>query len=452
MSPFLRLTLLFRSVALCLVCATLVMVNVHAQPITYPGLRVVGRQLYTPCNDKVVLRGVNKMIVWTSDLALRKQSYVEIRKSGANCVRIVWLVQPGQYEVDAGVDGLDRTIQDCIDNDMIPMIELHDATGQWSKLQMILDYWKRPDVVAVIKKHEKYLIVNIANECGEYEVTDEMFKSGYESALTQLRSAGIHTPLVIDAADWGKNLEQLVRVGSYLIDKDPDKNVMFSVHMYWSKNDGADANYITSQMQSAVNVGLPFMIGEFAGLFNRGGACTYEADYETMIQRAQEMEVGYLPWEWGPGNETAHPTCTVMNMTTNNYYNTLQAGWATAIVLTSPNSIKNTSITPQYIVDGGMCTPSSVDEIASNIADVTIAPNPFSESARITVCTPRDGNLRITIVNVFGEAVAVVCDEYTLRGRRDITLNIPYDVSGGALFCCVESNGSRVLRQIQIIR
>lgn len=456
MSPFLRLTTI-------LLCSAALVMTTSAQK---PGLRVIGRDLYTPCNDKVVLRGVNKMAVWTQDLDLRKKTYEEIRKTGANCVRIVWLAQPSAAEVDAGIDGLDRTIQDCIDNDMIPMIEMHDATGQWAKLQMVLDYWKRPEVLAVIKKHEKYLIVNIANECGEFEVTDEMFKTGYESALTQLRTAGIHTPLVIDAADWGKNLAQLVRVGPYLMDKDPDKNVLFSVHTYWDKADGGDANFITTQFQAAVDAGLPLMIGEFAGLFNRGGACTYEADHETIIKRAQEMGLGYLAWEWGPGNEFAHPTCTVMNMTTDSHFNTLQIGWAREVALSSANSIKNTSVTPQYIINAGVCEPTSVLEDAGvardaaddvdvvDASDITIAPNPYSESARVTVFTKQDGHLRITMVNVLGEAVATLFDEYAVRGHHYgmITNAITQLSANETLFCCVELNGRRTVQPVQHIR
>jgi len=441
-NPLLRLTLI-------LVLTMTVTSVANAQK---PGLRVSGRHLYTPCNDRVLLRGVNKMAVWTQELDVRKQSYEEIRKTGANCVRIVWLAQPGPTEVDAGPDGLDRTIQDCIDNDMIPMIELHDATGQWAKLQMVLDYWKRPDVLSVIKKHEKYLIVNIANECGDFEVTDEMFKTGYEDALKQLRTAGIKTPLVIDAADWGKNLAQLVRVGPYLMEKDPDKNVMFSVHTYWAKNDGGDANFITTQFRAAVDAGMPLMVGEFAGLFNRGAACTFEADYETIIKRAQEMGLGYLAWEWGPGNESAHPTCTVMNMTRDNNFNTLQEGWAKDVALNSENSIKNTSITPQYIINAGLCPPTSVSLASADAVEFTVSPNPFSELARVTVHTKHDGRLRVTVVNVLGEVVSTLIDADLLQGRHEATFTVPDHLVTGVLYCCVEINGVQRVQALHHVR
>lgn len=435
-----------------LLFSALTMQAIQAQDITYPGLRLVGRHLYTPCEDNVVLRGVNKMSVWASDLALRKKSYSEIRKTGANCVRIVWLAQPGPNEIDAGVDGLDRTIQDCIDNDMIPMIELHDATGQWAKLQMVLDYWKRPDVLAVIKKHEKYLIVNIANECGDIEVTDDMFKAGYESALTQLREAGIHTPLVIDAADWGKNMAQLVRVGPYLMNKDPDMNVMFSVHTYWSVADGADAAYIAAQFQAAVNAGMPFIIGEFAGLFNKGGACLFQADYESIIRLAQEMGIGYLAWEWGPGNEYAHPTCTVMNMTTDSHYATLQSGWAKDLAVTNLNGIQKTSLTPQYIINAGRCMLSSTEEGIAQVTQVIVVPNPFTDAVRISVYTQHDGRLRVSVITALGEEIATLVDKDASSGRTDVSFAVPSGEASGLLYCCVVSNGKRTVHPLLHVR
>ena len=232
-------------------------------------LFTIGRFLYTPCGELVVLRGINKMVIWTYDLQVRHDSYAEIRKTGANCVRIVWLANPSDQVNDAGPSGLDKNIQDCIDNKMIPMVELHDATGDWSGLQACVNYWISPEVLAVVKKHERYLLINIANECGDETVTDNQFIAGYTSAVRQIRNAGIIAPLVIDATDWGKNFEQLRNTGATLINADPEHNLIFSVHMYWAIREGADASYIAQQVQAAVDVGLPFIVGEFTYLFKR---------------------------------------------------------------------------------------------------------------------------------------------------------------------------------------
>ena len=48
-----------------------------------------------------------------------------------------------------------------------------------------------------------------------------------------MRNANIHTPLVIDAPDFGKNLDVLNASAQTLLDADPDHNLIFSVHLYW---------------------------------------------------------------------------------------------------------------------------------------------------------------------------------------------------------------------------
>lgn len=408
----------------------------------HPGLIVQGRHLTTPCNDKIIIRGVNKMIVWTDDLNLRKQSYAEIRKTGANCVRIVWLANPANGEVDAGPAGLDRTIQDCIDNDMIPMVELHDATGDWAKLNSVVQYWLRQDVIDIVKKHEKYLLVNIANECGDDQVSNDQFTAGYEAAVAQLRAAGIHTPLVIDAADWGKNLEMLVATGAYLIDKDPDKNLLFSVHMYWAISDGADAAFITNQLQAAVDANLPFIIGEFAAKFNQDVQCVIECDYKTIIQQCQEKEIGWLVWEWGPGNEFTDPTCEVMNMTMDGYYNTLKDGWAKEVALTSQYGIAQTSVTPKYIINSGKCDQDAVSDAQSvTLSSLQSFPNPAATQATISLRIGKSANVTVQIFNVLGQKIASLWEGRLDNGEHRFTF-IPSGATADGFYLCRATDGS----------
>ena len=88
---------------------------------------VSGRNLYSPTGEKVVLRGVNEMFTWTPSRQDRARAIREIEKSGANCVRIVWLTS------DSAED-LDQILTKCVEHNMIPMPELHDATGNFSKV------------------------------------------------------------------------------------------------------------------------------------------------------------------------------------------------------------------------------------------------------------------------------------------------------------------------------
>lgn len=144
------------------------------------------------------------------------------------------------------------------------MIELHDATGNWARLSELVDYWTQPSVVAVVKKHAKYLLVNIGNEVGDDTVNQEDFIEGYTSAVPRMRAAGIHTPLVIDASDFGKNLTILNDTAATLLAADPDYNIVFSVHLYWSIACGADEEFIRFNLQQAVDLDYSLTVGEFS--------------------------------------------------------------------------------------------------------------------------------------------------------------------------------------------
>lgn len=393
-----------------------------------------GRYLYTPCEDLVTLRGVNKMIVWTGDLKLRKDSYAEIKKTGANCVRIVWLAQPSVNEIDAGPDGLDRTIQDCIDNRLIPMVELHDATGDWSKLQSVVDYWVSETVLPVIKKHENYLIINIANECGDDQVTNEQFKSGYEQAVNSIRKAGIKCPLVIDATDWGHNLAQLRETGPYLINADPEHNLIFSVHTYWAVSDGANEKFITDEFLAAVNIELPFIVGEFTYKFNKDQKCEYETDYKAIIKLCAENQIGFLPWEWGPGNEYFNQSCDIMNMTADSYFSTLRDGWAKEVAVTSPYSIMNTSSTPDYIKNKGKCNTQGVFEGITQ-SSVKVSPNPAEQIATVTLLLDKGDFVSGRIYNILGSQVGFISEGYLEPGLHTFNIEFGSNYSEGIYYC-----------------
>lgn len=312
-----------------------------------------GRYLYDRLGNKVILRGVNKMSVWDEEDPTGSISFPEIRKTGANTVRIVWLTRNNGTPTDINI--LDTLITNAKQNRLIPMVELHDATGQWNWLQELVEYWVQPKVVNLIQNHQKYLLVNIGNEVGNDQVSETQFIKGYTTAIQAMRTAGIHTPLVIDAADSGKNLELLDAAAPALLNADPDKNLLFSVHLYWPKFNGGDANFIRSKLQNSVNLNYPLIVGEFskfgAWAGKNASICSPagEVDYQTILEECHKHEIGWYAWEWGPGNAKGtppDPLCAVMDMTSNSLFDSLKPGWATEVAIDSPYSIKNTSVIP----------------------------------------------------------------------------------------------------------
>jgi len=115
---------------------------------------------------------------------------------------------------------------------MIPIPCLWDATGDWSQFQKCVDYWTSTEISTILTKYEKHLILNIANEVGSEITEQELYRSRYKSAVEQIRNAGIHVPLIIDADRWGRNAYSVINNGQYLLEQDPDHNLIFSWHLW----------------------------------------------------------------------------------------------------------------------------------------------------------------------------------------------------------------------------
>jgi mannan endo-1,4-beta-mannosidase len=191
------------------------------RPAQYDGpvFTVSGRSILDTDGEPVALRGVNKMPVFDDEDPRGNAYFVEIAQAKSNTARIVWAP-----EVDNGpttVNDLTALIANCQANKMLPMIELHDATGDLSKLPKLGNYWTRNGVLQVIFNVGGNLLINIGNEVGDDRVTANQWVAAYTPVIRQMRTAGIRTPLVIDAPDFGKKLEVVVAGAKRLLAVDP---------------------------------------------------------------------------------------------------------------------------------------------------------------------------------------------------------------------------------------
>jgi mannan endo-1,4-beta-mannosidase len=302
---------------------------VHAQTMT-----VRGRFLYTAAGEKVVLRGINEMFIWSRD---RTGATIlpEIAKTGANACRLAWTTS-GQPEQ------LDQLIGHCIRNQMIPIVELHDATGNWGKLQSCLDYWKKDDVKAVMDKHKKWVVLNIANEVGNVTRPDT-FQLAYTDAVGQLRTAGYEVPFMIDASTWGQDETNIVKTWAAIRDADPRKNCLFSVHTYWTK----DAQVrLDALVKRVVADEIPLLFGE-APQPKVGQTCSTDFPYVSLMQQCQTNGIGWLVWSWGAVNngDCGRPD-SAFDITTDGQYGHWQHSWNRDVVVDNAYSIQKTSVRP----------------------------------------------------------------------------------------------------------
>jgi mannan endo-1,4-beta-mannosidase len=300
-------------------------------------MKTNGRFLYDACGQKMVLRGVNQMTCWTDWVGTPRDGmpmFAEIAKTGANVVRMSWIRDAGAGVPPISIAQLDAAITNVVANKMVPMPELHDYTCGWSAANItnVISFWTQPEMIALIKKHQKYLLLNFANEMSAPSTAE--YVKEYSRALVALRAAGIHVPIVFDASGCGQDENSILAGGPLLIEADPDHNVVMSLHIYWMDQNAAR---IAKVMADATAKNIPLIIGEFASV---SVDCTTPILYKEIIKQAQINEVGYLSWSWDNQN-----ACAAHSMTkdSNQSFSTLW-GWALELAVTDPGSIKNTSV------------------------------------------------------------------------------------------------------------
>jgi mannan endo-1,4-beta-mannosidase len=333
-----------------------------------PGMYVKNRYLFSATGDTVILKGFNAMIVYWDIHG--EVNFPEIEKTGANCVRIFWsLNHPAPRPED-----LDLVLGNCIAHHMIPIICLWDATGDWSKIQHCVDYWCSSQIAPILTKYERHLLVNIANEPGNDDMGDEVFKSTYTDAVQQMRDVGIHVPLIIDADRWGRNADAVLDNGEYLLEQDPDHNLIFSWHLWdpatWMTGTEAEIDRIITK---AAGKNLCFIVGEFGPCEQCDNCTGTKINWEYMIEKAYQQDIGYLPWVWKWSDCHA-----IVNNSGGKYGSWMNAPWGEGVAVTHPYSIQNTARKPSDL-------QTTVDKNPVPGDGITVFPNPFSGEVRFTL-------------------------------------------------------------------
>lgn len=303
---------------------------VLAQPARQPRrirgtLHTQGRYLYDSSGQKIILRGINLPLLdnWDFPQSDRLAKLAELEKTGANAVRLQWYKDYGQPKRPVySITDLDNVLSQCKASGIIPIVFLGDSTcnrdATFLNTQLI-PWWTSAPILAVLKKHQRYLILNLANELGFYRWTDnpkqalETYKAAYKSAITRIRQH-MRVPIMIDAPDCGQSIEVFTKIGQELIDHDPDHNLLLSGHAYWTGYDGIP------HLQAAIQSNLPVVFGEIANKQDEDGNgktqyCYYDLDgmsenhspkgdftYQALLKKLIAQEIGWLAWCWWKDN------------------------------------------------------------------------------------------------------------------------------------------------------
>lgn len=250
--------------------------------------------------DTSWMRGTNVPAIWYDS-----QSYSaldRIKSDGFNTVRLVW-------DTNGSASRLDQYLTKCDNLGLKAIVELHDATGgtDTTSLNKCVDYWVRSDILSVMYNHPKAWL-NIANEWGPANST--VWRDGYKSAISKIRTAGYLGTIVIDAGGWGQDSSNILNYANEVYNSNTNKNVIFSVHMYGSWNNNSD---IASFLSSCKNKGIPIIIGEFGYNYNNGNnnlGCKVDIAY--LINYCKQNKIGFIAWSWA-GNDSSNAWLDMTN-------------------------------------------------------------------------------------------------------------------------------------------
>jgi mannan endo-1,4-beta-mannosidase len=320
----------------------------HDDPISVapptPTMTVSGKNLLLPNGQPFILRGINYPIIdeglpTLGNPTQYKFKIDEAAKTGANAIRIQWYTNNTHWMDEAGsgtpgtVDGLlnngtlSNIIGYCYQKGMIPILVVQNTvcSNDWTYFNnAAVAWWKQPVVLDLINKHKKYLIANIACEFGyvlwedDPQAALQTFKSNYIQAVQKLRTAGITIPLMIDAPDCGTSSSPLAKVAKDIVNADPAKNVIFSVHTYW--RDYADnLAAVKTKMDEINNTGACFVFGEVGNWQDENICCVYDITplYRMVLSESCNRGIGWLAWTY------TQDSCKPREMTTNGVFNTL---------------------------------------------------------------------------------------------------------------------------------
>ncbi|MDX3569236.1 cellulase family glycosylhydrolase [Streptomyces sp. ID05-47C] len=261
----------------------------RAETQAAPGFHVTDGRLLDANGKDFVLRGVNHAHTWYPTRT--PQALKDIKALGANSVRVV-LATGDRWTRTEAADAA-AIVTECKRNRLVCVLEAHDTTGYGEQagavsLARAVDYWL--SIKDVLRGQEKYVVVNLGNE--------PYGNSGYgtwtsdtQNAIARLREAGFGHTLMVDAPNWGQDWTFTMRDNAgKVFAADPDRNTVFSIHMYGVFDTAAEVNGYLNRFTTQR---LPIVVGEFGNDHSDGNP-----DEDAIMAAAQRLGIGYLGWSW----------------------------------------------------------------------------------------------------------------------------------------------------------
>ncbi|MFG2055234.1 cellulase family glycosylhydrolase [Micromonospora sp. NPDC048930] len=366
------------------------------------GFSVSNGRLYDANGTEFVMRGVNHAHTWYPQ---QTSSFANIKRLGANTVRVV-LASGDRWAKNDTAD-VANVISLCKANKLICVLEVHDTTGYGEQsgaitLDRAVDYWL--SIASALQGQEKYVIVNIGNEpYGNQGYAT--WATDTANAIKRLRAGGLTHTIMVDGPNWGQDWSFTMRDNAGTVfTADPQKNTVFSIHMYGVFDTAAE---ITDYLGRFRTAGLPIVVGEFG--FNHSDG---NPDEDTIMAYSQANGIGYLGWSWsGNGGGVEY-----LDMATNFDPNQLTS-WGQRI-FNGANGIKATA--KEASVYSGTTSPSPTTSPTTSPSPTT--PPPGGCTASYTIVNSWQGGFQGEVkVTVGAAAINGWTTKWTFANGQTVT-------------------------------
>lgn len=403
-----------------------------------------GNRIFDPCGHEFIPRGVNYALLDDWDFPGNLNSgelSAQIIQANPNTVRIQWYVDYGQPSRPAySLTDLDSVISRFERAGIVSILEMHDVTctDNYNGFQNIINYWTGPAMVALINRHGKSMMLNVANEYKQVEWTVNAnaafteYENDYISAIHSIRNAGIRVPIIIDAPDCGISINRLLDAASDFYIEDNLHNIILSDHAYYYANTETMMSDLADQ---AANCPIPVIFGEIANIQDATGPCSDTITYyPALLTACQNKSIGWLAWVW------TDDMCNGRRVSSNGMFTGLTA-YGNDIVNNTAYGLSGHA--PKACFETGTAIASA----ERNKHSVNIYPNPANDVVNIqTPGNVQPHSLKITFRNAAGQIMN------TQKLSANSSPNIKFDIGDwpAGIYWLRYTDGNTVCRKIFI--
>lgn len=301
---------------LTLVFLPSLIVTGHSQAYSANEFTVSGSQINAPDGKKFIIKGAN-IGIWVDHSTPNHVNFIK-KIWKFNAVRLPLKLKPGDGSMYASDAFIDRNIKAYTTNSNGPktviILECHDHSGRFytdsssPSLKDLKSFWRR---IASRYKNNPYVWFNIMNEPGGKNDVEKYWYDLHKQLIQEIRKQGANNIIVVDGYNFGsedgngttkanfinQSSSAFLTYGKQLLNVDPKKRIVFSLHTYtnWTWNIDKLYNFVDRVRKQ----GLALMIGEYAATTgNSQGDIDVTEAARMVLEVAQKRSIGRMVWHY----------------------------------------------------------------------------------------------------------------------------------------------------------